>query len=339
MARSSDRINGEPPVTVSQLPPPNASIKQFESLCMSSFGALKKPENLKEQQILRKTFGNPALKRSLYTKNLSSFHNSHYKSNFNDHFMPDFDDILRNIEMFTVDDFTDSFYGYVSVENNHISALDIPKIIPEVMGEHTPQWIIKKFTTLAVTYLNYNKRISWDDFSKCIPLVFNAVKVDCQKVKHVKPQWASTAAATTSKSTSSLHIVTDDNDVALQQTEQFELATHSPTSHYRLDHDASRFGQKEYCDDFPKNSATTKLMFGGTSKSTDQLPKYAGHVPLRMSSSPMKEKHGNRSYLKHKPTELRLTTPGLGSVPGYTGTGHVCLYVTCVFICDMCVYM
>jgi hypothetical protein len=96
-------------------------------------------------------------------------------------------------------------------------------------------------------------------------------------------------------------------------------------STYMYDYDITRLEDDEMIGQPPKRSATTKDMFLGTTKATDHLPGYGGHIPHNTYNL-RKEDHSSGRTLRPQTCYLRLASERLGSVPNYTGDSHfICI--------------
>jgi hypothetical protein len=97
-----------------------------------------------------------------------------------------------------------------------------------------------------------------------------------------------------------------------------ELNDEFPKSSYMQNYNANRFRTFDPKIDNPKFTGTTRELFKGTSKATEQLPGYCGHIPVNTANI---IKHEHSYGLKPRPAtcDLRLVSERLGSVPGYTG--------------------
>ena len=220
------------------------SSNPYETMNMSTFHHMQKPECLTEQEELRKTFGNPALRKEQHVKNSKVQCNNHYETNFEDQYQDDFIALRRLVENISVSDFEQQFYKLVRVEKNHVASSDIPSIIKSKFGLSTPNWIIQKFAKEAVQFLNVNKRISWDNFSSVISIVLKSLSTEFSKKngKSGIPEWISLANSSSSR----------DNT---------PLAVESVRSQYQDSFDGRRFQDEEYCNKIPRDNSTTRFVY------------------------------------------------------------------------------
>jgi hypothetical protein len=100
--------------------------------------------------------------------------------------------------------------------------------------------------------------------------------------------------------------------------ERSGLVPYNCQTMYRTDFEASRFLDTVALGLPAKKSGTTRELFDGTTKATEQLPAYGGHIPINTSNA-RKHEHSYGLHPRPQPCYLRLVSEKLGSVPNYTG--------------------
>lgn len=202
--------------------------------------------------------------------------------------------VRSGVLSYSAADFQETFDQYST--DGTISILDIEDIVKHVMGINVPQWILSKFDKLGRSVALY-KKVSWHQFREIIPLAQEICDVECTVKKatlpeHLRPQTA---------------------------PQRSGLVPYKSETCYMKDFEATRFLDTESLGLPAKKSATTRELFSGTTKATEQLPAYGGHIPINVSNA-RKNEHSYGLNPRPAPCYLRLVSEKLGSVPNYTGT-------------------
>jgi hypothetical protein len=96
------------------------------------------------------------------------------------------------------------------------------------------------------------------------------------------------------------------------------LVAYSHPSRHMIDYDANRLSDVDKFHLSANKIGTTRELFAGTTKATEQLPGYCGHIPSNTYNL-VKEEHSSGRHSRPQTCYLRLVSERLGSVPNYTG--------------------
>lgn len=205
--------------------------------------------------------------------------------------------IKTNVGCVDPNDFLDAFHQYTGSGDfcDAVHVNDIQKIITSVMGEKTPTWIVQKIAKLCRNKSSFGY-ISWEDFRIIISTAQEVISYDCDTIGRNIPSW--------------LQPKLKDESV---------LNEYFPKSSYTVNFNANRLRDVKIDDSYnPTKTGTTRFLFQGTTKYTDQLPGYCGHIPCNTANL-RKELHSGGMKPRPQTCDLRLISERLGSVPGYTG--------------------
>eukprot|EP00602_Paraphysomonas_sp_CaronLab_P007479 CAMPEP_0185017700 /NCGR_PEP_ID=MMETSP1103-20130426/615_1 /TAXON_ID=36769 /ORGANISM="Paraphysomonas bandaiensis, Strain Caron Lab Isolate" /LENGTH=315 /DNA_ID=CAMNT_0027547237 /DNA_START=159 /DNA_END=1106 /DNA_ORIENTATION=+ len=258
-----------------------------------SFGYAGDPATFKKAIANRSKFENAAAKliktrASMSDKKpadvLDSFTKSMYRNPL---------DVKRGLSECTPEDFHEAFEYFAS--DGCILIHDVEDIVKGTLGKDVPQWILSKFDVLSRKAAHF-KRVNWDQFRDIVFKVQSIGTSECNVTKaqipdHLRPQTAPIGSG---------------------------LVPYNNNSCYKTDYNATRFTDLSAFGETPKRIATTRELFLGTTKATDQLPGYGGHIPHNTFNM-RKYEHSSGLKPRPQPCHLRLVSERLGSVPSYTG--------------------
>jgi len=190
-----------------------------------------------------------------------------------------------------------------------ISLQYIPMIISDCLGREAPEFIVDKFVELSRKH-SVAGRISWTQFSSLIPTVEAAVDAEC-KFRRELP---------------ALMVLM--SKPRIEDKNLKFLGNLSST--YRDNFNSKK--EISFADTYPgfvytKNSDPTNIkglnpaaqvLYAGTTKSTEHLPGFKGHIPMNVRNE-RKLEHSVGQVVHPVQNDLRLTQRGYGTVLGYTG--------------------
>ena len=285
-----------------------------------SYGYAGNKKTFEKALTLRGSFENSAAKIIKARQGMRERAKADVLSSFSQDMYRDPSAVRTGVLRYSPGDFREAFDAFA--RDGSISIHDVEDLVKHVMGIDVPQWILSKFDKLGRSVAQY-KMITWNQFrwdgiypftftlllchvmfltillsslSELIPLAQEICDVECGLKNaaippHLRPQTA---------------------------PERSGLVPYHNPSSYMIDYHASRLQDPVTIGQPSKKSGTTRDLFVGTTRATEQLPAYRGHIPHNVTNH-RKYEHSQGLNPRPAPCYLRLVSERLGSVPNYTG--------------------
>jgi hypothetical protein len=203
----------------------------------------------------------------------------------------------------TGDEFKDIFMEISSSRNvedddPYISMIDVPTVVKGVLGDTIAQFIIEKFMIMCKR-AEVGGRVYWTDFMNIVPRALVAAQADCSLKRELPPlvmlmtkpriKDPDMGPVRTSKSSYTDTFCVSFKDIIADNKTEIPHSMLNPAA---------------------------KGLAVGSSKGTNQIPGYSGHMPLN-TSNPRKYEHSHGDYLHPVVNSLRMTKKGGANVLGY----------------------
>lgn len=230
----------------------------------------------------------------------------------------------KNYDNVQVNDHLKQSFDKFAGEDGKVLVKDVPKLVRDCLGEDTPAFVIDKYCVIAWK-VSYCGKIAWNDFSNHVPAILKAIEADCVCKREApplvklmnKPRNHDKALGQYNIS-STIYMDTYNFNAAEAQRELFSTVNMNATC--PLPGNVTNEPLK--CEvkgtrRMALNPAT-KLLSSGTSKNTQQLPGYLGHIPYNVRNDKKRE-HSDGRYVHPVINDLMLTQKGMGCILGYAG--------------------
>lgn len=217
-------------------------------------------------------------------------------------------------------------------QNGNVYVKDMKKLIKFCLGDDTPTFILDKYAILAWKSSTDNV-LKWDDFRSFINTAASAIEADCTSKSEVpplvklmnKPRMHDKELGQYNISSSIYMDTYNFNAAEAQKQMQHTMANRTLSTKFGDDeeeghHHSTSKGitcEVKATRKMVLNPAT-EVLAKGTSKVTEQLPGYSGHISYNMSNE-RKLVHASGKFVHPTDNNLLLTQRGMGCILGYGG--------------------
>jgi len=209
-----------------------------------------------------------------------------------------------------------------------IKVNDIRKVVSNIFGPSCPAFVSDKFDKIGRD-IQKERLVKWDDFRLQIPRIMAAIEADCtqkaetpgliklmNRARQVDPNLGPLGDISTVYRDTVVYRTTNE---ATSPGKTMSLSPTSLTKKAKLPKpvtDGMRFSKPL--------DPTSDLLGAGTTKCTNQIPGYTGHIP-RNTRNLRKAEHAFGEQPHHVQNDLILTQANMGTTLNYTG--HVSKYI------------